>query len=288
MHSNLFTTAVVAAVAAITCAAVNVHAADGAYLSQTDRLIVQYKDAVPAGKGAARVAPVGALRQGLVDRAGQQAGARLTLLRTIATGAHVFQLSRKMALDEATALAADLMARDASVAYAEPDRIMTTMATPLDPRYPEQWDFVEATGGLRLPGAWDMSTGTGINVAVIDTGYRPHADLAGQVLPGYDFIASTAIAADGNGRDSDATDPGDWTAASECGAGVPAQDQSSSWHGTHVAPSPPRPTTASAWPASPGTRRSCRYAYWANAAAIPPTLPTGSSGRPAGWCTALP
>jgi serine protease len=229
MYSKFFT---IAAVAAVT---VSAHAAEPNYLSQTDRLIVKYKDAVPAGKGAARVAQVSALRQGLVDRAGQQIGTRLTLLRAIGTGAHVFQLSRKVSIDEANALAADLMARDASVDYAEPDRILTTMATPTDPRYAEQWDLFDATGGLRMPGAWDVSTGAGINVAVIDTGYRAHADLAGQVLPGYDFIANTGIAGDGNGRDNDATDPGDWIAASQCGAGVPAADQSSSWHGTHVA-----------------------------------------------------
>jgi serine protease len=101
--------------------------------------------------------------------------------------------------------------------------------------YSQQWDFFEATGGLRLPAAWDKSTGAGINVAVIDTGYRPHADLSGQILPGYDFIANTTIANDGNGRDSDASDPGDWTPAGSCSAGVPASDESSSWHGTHVA-----------------------------------------------------
>ena len=61
-----------------------------------------------------------------------------------------------------------------------------------DPRYTEQWDLYDITGGIRMPGAWNFSTGSGINVAVIDTGYRPHADLAGQVLPGYDFIATTA------------------------------------------------------------------------------------------------
>jgi serine protease len=50
---------------------------------------------------------------------------------------------------------------------------------------------------------------------------------------GYDFISDAAIANDGGGRDADATDPGDWTAANECAAGEPASN--SSWHGTHVA-----------------------------------------------------
>ncbi|MFL6673286.1 MAG: S8 family peptidase [Massilia sp.] len=202
---------------------------------QTDRLIVKYKDADAYAKGAARVPALSALRQGIVDRAGQQFGLALKLLRTTGTGAHLFQLDRKMGLQDAAAVAAELMARDPSVEYAEPDRIMTAMFTPNDPLYTSQWNYFEATGGLRLPAAWDQSTGAGVNVAVIDTGYRPHADLAGKILPGYDFITNTSIAGDGNGRDSDASDPGDSTVAGQCGTGSPAQDEASSWHGTHVA-----------------------------------------------------
>jgi serine protease len=203
------------------------------FITQTDRLIVKYKDAAPAGKGAAKAAAMGAGRKAIVDRAGQQFGMTMKALHTIATGASIFKIDRKVSLDEARALAAELMARDPDVEYAEPDRMMTHMMTPNDSRYAEQWDYFETTGGMRVPAAWDKSTGTGIKVAVIDTGYRPHADLSGQILPGYDFISDTAVSNDGNGRDSDASDPGDWIVANECGAGSPAQN--SSWHGTHVA-----------------------------------------------------
>ncbi len=62
--------------------------------------------------------------------------------------------------------------------------------------------------------AWDVTTGSpNVVVAVVDTGYRPHADLAGRILPGYDFVSDPKIANDGNGRDADATDPGDWVDA---------------------------------------------------------------------------
>ena len=54
-------------------------------------------------------------------------------------------------------------------------------------------------------------------------------------MSGYDFITDTAVSNDGNGRDADASDPGDAIVAGECGSGYPTQDQSSSWHGTHVA-----------------------------------------------------
>jgi serine protease len=69
-------------------------------------------------------------------------------------------------------------------------------------------------------------------VAVLDNGYRPHADLD-SVLPGYDFISRSDVANDRGGRDADASDPGDGVAENECGAGTSAS--ASSWHGTHVA-----------------------------------------------------
>jgi len=52
-------------------------------------------------------------------------------------------------------------------------------------------------------------------------------------VPGYDFITSVAMANDGNGRDSNPSDPGDWVVANECYSGSPASN--SSWHGTHTA-----------------------------------------------------
>jgi len=202
------------------------------YILHTDRLIVKYKDA-DVGSAKARIATaMTAGRQAIADRAGQQLGLRLQALRSTATGAHVFKIDRKVTVTEADALAKEMMARDNSIEYAEPDRIMRKMATASDPMYTQQWHYYETTGGLRLPAAWDLSTGTGVKVAVIDTGIRPHADLAGQYVGGYDFISDAAIGNDGNGRDADPTDPGDWTAANECAAGEPASN--SSWHGTHV------------------------------------------------------
>ena len=203
--------------------------------SQTDRLIVKYQDGGAAAKHAGKVAALAQEKLARLTRGGQQFGLIMKLLHSTANGAHVIKLDRKLSLAEVEAVAADLMARDPSIEYAEPDRIMVPLFTPNDPRYSEQWGYFDATGGMRLPAAWDKSTGAGINVAVIDTGYRPHADLAGQILPGYDFITSATIANDGSGRDSDAQDNGDAVVAGECGTGQPAADQSSSWHGTHVA-----------------------------------------------------
>jgi len=201
----------------------------------TDRMIVKYKDATTSMAGVASAPAQGPQRLAIMQRAGQQFGLHTTLLHTTATGAHVVKLDRKMSLEQVRALAAELKSRDASVDYAEPDRIMHKLAAPTDPRYKDQWHYFEAAGGLRLPAAWDLSTGFGVTVAVIDTGFRPHADLTGQILPGYDFITDPFMANDGGGRDSDAQDPGDATPAGACGNGLPETSEPSSWHGTHVA-----------------------------------------------------
>ena len=203
------------------------------FIDTTDRLIVKYRDSVASNTGAARIATLGKDRLAKVARAGQQFGLTMKMLHATATGAHIIKLSKKVPVAEVEALARDLAERDPSVEYAEPDRLLQTMFTPNDPRYNEQWHYFEAIGGLRANLAWDKATGAGVKVAVIDTGYRPHADLAGQFVGGYDFITDTAIAADGDGRDSDASDPGDSVTAGQCGVGRTAR--SSSWHGTHVA-----------------------------------------------------
>jgi serine protease len=187
----------------------------------TDRLIVKLR----AGQAEAPVLAA-------LQAAANQRGTQFSLLRRAALGALVLRLDRRLEPAAAEALARALAAAP-EVEYAEPDRLLQPMFVPNDSRYGDQWHYFEATAGLNLPPAWDKATGSGVNVAVIDTGVRPHADLVANLLPGYDFIGDLFVANDGNGRDGDASDPGDAVSAGECGTGQPAQ--SSSWHGTHVA-----------------------------------------------------
>ncbi|MDG0857581.1 S8 family peptidase [Roseateles puraquae] len=208
--------------------------------STTDRLIIGYRDAAQADARDAtvlRAVTVNAAtldnRLGALNAALALRGAKARVLRQMGTGGHVFKLDKAFTLAELQRVASDLKAADANIAYAEPDRKMYPMMTPNDTSYSSQWDLYETTGGIRAPAAWDLATGTGIVVAVIDTGIRPHADLSGQTVAGYDMINDATVANDGNARDSDPSDPGDWTAANECAAGDPASN--SSWHGTHVA-----------------------------------------------------
>src|SRR5205823_4685517 len=100
------------------------------------------------------------------------------------------------------------------------------MVVPNDTMYGQQWHYFEARGGINLPPAWDVTTGSAsLTVAVVDSGVVPHADLAGRLVPGYDFISDASMSNDGDGRDADARDPGDYG----------CNGAASSWHGTHVA-----------------------------------------------------
>ena len=131
-------------------------------------------------------------------------------------------------LDDAEAEAlARRLAEDPRVLRAEPDRILRPARLPDDPFWPDQW-YLHGTdtapAAIGLPVAWERTVGdAAVTVAVVDTGVLPHAQLAPRLLPGYDFVSDPAMARDGDGRDGDASDPGD-----DCGAG-------SSWHGTFVA-----------------------------------------------------
>ncbi len=185
-----------------------------------DRFIIRLRD--PSADASARLSAISG-----------RSGSTFTYLRAMSGGAHVVRLTQ--AARTATMAAAGnvaetrrLVARqlmlDPEIAYAEPDHRLVPMLVPNDPLYQQQWNYYEAAGGINLPAAWNITTGSAaIVVAVIDTGIRPHVDLAGRTVPGYDFIGDTTVSVDGDGRDADPSDPGD----GGCG-------NSSSWHGTHV------------------------------------------------------
>ena len=191
-------------------------AADSTY----DRFIVHFTAGAPAALDDA------AARAELAAVDG-----RLGFVRRIATGGVLFSTGTALDADASRALMAEVAARP-GVAYVEPDAIMRATYTPNDTHYSLQWHYHQATAGMNLPAAWDNATGTGQVVAVVDTGITTHSDLAANVLPGYDFISSSTAARDGNGRDSNPADQGDWWAAGECGVSYASN---SSWHGTHVA-----------------------------------------------------
>lgn len=200
-------------------------------LAETDQIIVQYyktADAVTASS-ADRVVSLS-----------QAVGVELSYVREMDNQAMVLKLPSRLNETKLQDITARLAALP-DIEYAEPDALMQPMLTPNDPRYNEQWHyFAPSTGnyGVNLPLAWDITTGsTSVVVAVLDTGILNHADLAGRTVAGYDFINDIAVANDGNGRDNNPLDPGDWVTAAESASGPLAgcDVENSSWHGSHVA-----------------------------------------------------
>lgn len=205
------------------------------------QMIVQFADETTGNKMAE------AALDGRIQQLSVATGTDLQYLRAMSGDAHVLKLPAALPVAEAQALATQL-ARQPSVTFAQPDylwqaigesptRVTAPLLSPNDPLYNNQWHYgytPNTAEGVNLPDAWDITTGFNTTVvAVIDTGILNHTDLAGRTVPGFDFIADPFVGNDGNGRDNDPSDPGDWILANECGGTHDADN--SSWHGTHVA-----------------------------------------------------
>ncbi|MCS3746533.1 serine protease [Xanthomonas arboricola] len=205
---------------------------DGLATAQThQKFIVTYKDGSTAlASPSALSSSLRTAARAMPAKAGKALG--LASVRRLALGPELIKADRALDRAEAETLMRQLAA-DPNVQSVEVDQILHATLTPNDTRLSEQWGFGTTNAGLNIRPAWDKATGTGVVVAVIDTGITTHADLNANILPGYDFISDATTARDGNGRDSNPADEGDWYAANECGTGIPAAN--SSWHGTHVA-----------------------------------------------------
>ena len=149
---------------------------------------------------------------------------------------------RTMAMEaDVVAVAGDASAAERAVANlaGNPDVAFVQVDRRRRPAINDQYAGAEqylsnAPGGIAATSAWNVTHGSSsIVVAVLDTGVRPHAGMAGRLLPGYDMIGDPMTANDGGGRDGDASDPGDFVLASEATTDCP--ESFSSWHGTSVA-----------------------------------------------------
>ena len=130
------------------------------------------------------------------------------------------------------------------VAFVEPNVRVQLAQVPNDTQFPLQWHLgtrVGAASALNMSSTWAITTGTSaITVAVLDTGVlRNHPDLqamGSRLLQGYDFVEDVESSNDGDGRDADASDPGDYVDDADLANPVFAgcARANNSWHGSFI------------------------------------------------------
>lgn len=248
----------VAGLRALWAASLALGLAGAAMAQPVDGLIVKFKNAPTHERMAALNASSRSAETNRLHRVLQ--AARMTEVRTRPAGraAQHFTFGRQLPQAEAQA-AAERLRSQPDVEWVElntRERLLQAAPVPNDLYYPfvsntdtGQWWLRppgETAGGLPAswgaPGvqnAWSLEQGrSSAVVAVLDTGITNHPDLTGRFLTGYDFVSETEYANDGNGRDADPSDPGDWVSDADV-TNSPAlfgacTVQDSSWHGTII------------------------------------------------------
>lgn len=173
----------------------------------------------------------------LIDEINELARTPLVFVRAMSLECFVFRFTVPLGWSQVQAIA-DRLKQSANVEWVEPDAQADHLLVPNDTSAPLQWNLMSPTtypGSANLYPAWNITTGSAATVvAVVDTGIRPSTEFYSRVVAGYDFISdpTTANDGDGDGRDADPLDPGNWNLAGECG--VDSKQKDSNWHGNHV------------------------------------------------------
>ena len=228
-----------------------------------NRFIVRYRDdASTVPVVASQAAAAAMTRAGKMQSSLSVHAPKVTYKRQLAIGAHVIATSRKLNPGEAAAFM-QAIASDPTVAYVEPDVLQhaigikaSTAFVPSDPMFAKyQTDYLPGDGlptsagsgvpnwgGANITGAWNLTDGTGVTIAVLDTGIVKHADIdTSSADDGYDFISDNYVSGRStSGRAAGGWDLGDWTTGAPYSSGndtcvLPDEGDDSSWHGTHVA-----------------------------------------------------
>jgi len=223
-----------------------------------DGLIVKLKDAPSHERMAALSAATRSAEASRLNRVLQ--ASRMTEVRTRPAGraAQHFSYGRQLKAAEAQELAERLRSQPEVewVELNQRERLLQSTVVPNDLYYsfvssadPGQWwlrppgetagDLPASWGAPGVQSAWSLGLGSASAVvAVLDTGITTHEDLTGRFLTGYDFVTEAAYANDGNGRDTDPSDLGDWVSADDVandpGHFETCNVQDSSWHGTII------------------------------------------------------
>lgn len=217
-------------------------------------LLVKLKDAPSHEQAAA----LGTTKAGTERLQGVMRASGLSALKISPNGraAQRVDFDHVLSAGEAAAMASRLRAQP-EVEWVVTNDLERRLALPNDPRFPKtagttgQW-WLQPVSGSNLnvaadrmrgvpgvQGAWDTSTGNAaVTIAILDSGITTHPDLStARYWPGRDFVSEIEYANDGNGWDTDPSDPGDWVTQADLSdpafAGCGVED--SSWHGTTTA-----------------------------------------------------
>ena len=247
--------AIIAAFPASASAATTDQKADVSGIQATghyDRFIVRYRSgSTERTRPDTVVQNISAALARAIPATGRTVPVTARALRQMAVGGTVVKFSRALGSSEASSVM-KAIAADPAVIHVEPDLMMhasrvtqaVAAAVPDDEYFDvAQWDLKNPIGGMNLPAVWDSFPGidgSGVTVAVIDTGITEHDDLDTTLASaGYDFIADSFVSGRASdGRVAGGWDLGDWTNAdpwlSAC-TDIDHPPESSTWHGTNVA-----------------------------------------------------
>lgn len=87
--------------------------------------------------------------------------------------------------------------RNPHVKFAELDGEVSMQMTPSDTYYSSAWHLPK----IGAPAAWDVATGSGVTIAILDGGVEAsHPDLAARLVPGWNFYDNNSNTADITGH----------------------------------------------------------------------------------------
>ncbi len=197
-----------------------------------------------------KLKPAVILRQSAVDYMQSMTALSIASVQQRSDGSVrvVLDLPQPMAYSEALSYAETLQ-QNPGILYANPNTVYYPQTlVPNDPQYPTQWPIQPLSpsnpAALNLPPAWEVTQGSSdIVIGITDSGILDHVDLADRLVggsaatSGYDLVTPLERSNDGDGRDMDPTDPGDWIEDGDWleGGQNKCGPRNSGWHGTSVA-----------------------------------------------------